>query len=87
MRKTYFGIQGILNNLQEGNIIFGRQDRLKRKVSGGNGELRPYAHLKSIHAKTEGKYLEKKVDQAIKRLIRADKGINFNSVSEESGRL
>jgi hypothetical protein len=29
--------QGILTNLQEGNIIFGRQDRIKRKVIAGNG--------------------------------------------------
>lgn len=41
-------------------------------------------HLKSIHEKRKANTLEK-VDQAIKRLIRANKGINFNSVSEESG--
>lgn len=42
------------------------------------------AHLKSIHAKRKANTLEK-VDTAIKRLIRAQKSINFNSVSEESG--
>jgi AcrR family transcriptional regulator len=42
------------------------------------------AHLKSIHEKRKANTLEK-VDQAIKILIRANKGINFNSVSEESG--
>lgn len=42
------------------------------------------AHLKSIHEKRKTNTLEK-VDQAIKRLIKANKGINFNSVSEESG--
>jgi hypothetical protein len=29
--------QGILNNIQSGNIIFGRQDRIKRKVGATNG--------------------------------------------------
>lgn len=29
--------QGILNNIQAGNIIFGRQDRIKRKVGALNG--------------------------------------------------
>lgn len=42
------------------------------------------AHLKSIHAQRKANTLER-VDQAIKRLIRANGGINFNSVSEESG--
>jgi hypothetical protein len=42
------------------------------------------AHLKSIHAKRKANTLEK-VDAAIKRLIRVQKSINFNSVSEESG--
>jgi hypothetical protein len=35
--KNLLRYQGILNNLQEGNIIFGRQDRIKRKVGAGNG--------------------------------------------------
>jgi hypothetical protein len=30
-------------------------------------------------------FKKEKVDQAIKRLLRANKSINFNSVSEESG--
>ncbi|XEC94044.1 DUF6262 family protein [Paenibacillus tarimensis] len=42
------------------------------------------AHLKSIHAKRKANTFEK-VDAAIKRLIRAQQSINFNSVSEESG--
>lgn len=42
------------------------------------------AHLKRIHAQRKASTLEK-VDQAIKRLLRANKSINFNSVSEESG--
>lgn len=42
------------------------------------------AHLKRIHAQRKANTLEK-VDQAIKRLLRANKSINFNSVSEESG--
>jgi len=45
--KNLLRYQGILTNLQEGNIIFGRQDRVK-------------------------------VDQAIKRLIRVKKSINFS---------
>lgn len=35
--KNLLRYHGILNNLQEGNIIFGRQDRIKRKVGAGNG--------------------------------------------------
>jgi hypothetical protein len=35
--KNLLRYRGILTNLQEGNIIFGRQDRVKRKVSAGNG--------------------------------------------------
>lgn len=35
--KNLLRYQGILTNLQEGNNIFGRQDRIKRKVSAGNG--------------------------------------------------
>lgn len=42
------------------------------------------AHLKSIHAQRKANTFEK-VEQAIKRLIRANEDINFNSVSEESG--
>lgn len=42
------------------------------------------AHLKSIHAQRKASTLEK-VDQAITRLLRVNKSINFNSVSEESG--
>lgn len=30
---------GILNNIREGNIIFGRQDRMKRKAGVRNGQL------------------------------------------------
>jgi hypothetical protein len=42
------------------------------------------AHLKSNHAQRKASTLEK-VDQAIKRLLRVNNSINFNSVSEESG--
>jgi len=42
------------------------------------------AHLKSIHAQRKANTAEK-VDQAIRRLIRANEDINFNSVSKESG--
>ncbi|MGM0884987.1 MAG: DUF6262 family protein [Bacillota bacterium] len=42
------------------------------------------AHLKSVHAKRKANTLDK-IDQAIKRLIRANQSINFNSISKESG--
>lgn len=42
------------------------------------------AHLKNIHTQRKANTAEK-VDQAIKRLIRAGESINFNSVSKESG--
>ncbi|MEH6980064.1 MULTISPECIES: DUF6262 family protein [Bacillus] len=41
-------------------------------------------HLKSIHAHRKAN-THQKVDEAIKRLIRANERINFNSVSNESG--
>lgn len=41
------------------------------------------AHLKSIHAKRKT-YTSQKVDEAIKRLIRANEKINFNSVASEA---
>lgn len=37
--KNLHRYQDILTNIQEGNIIFGRQDRIKRKVGVGNGSL------------------------------------------------
>lgn len=40
--------------------------------------------LKAIHAQRKADTYQK-VDQAIKRLIRANEKINFNSVSNESG--
>lgn len=40
-------------------------------------------HLKTIHASR--KALNKKVDEAVKRLIRANESINFNSVASEAG--
>lgn len=42
------------------------------------------AHLKAIHAKRKANTYQR-VDGAIKRLIRANKNINFNSVSSEAG--
>jgi SpoVK/Ycf46/Vps4 family AAA+-type ATPase len=42
------------------------------------------AHLKAIHAKRKANTYQR-VDEAIKRLIRANKNINFNSVSSEAG--
>ncbi|CAG9615122.1 hypothetical protein BACCIP111899_04358 [Bacillus rhizoplanae] len=36
-KKNLQRYQNILNTLQEGNIIFGRQDRMKRKVGVKNG--------------------------------------------------
>ncbi|PDX97199.1 DUF6262 family protein [Bacillus pseudomycoides] len=41
------------------------------------------AHLKVIHAKRKAN-THKKVDKAIKRLIKANEKINFNSVSSEA---
>ena len=40
-------------------------------------------HLKAIHAHRKAN-TQQKVDEAIKRLIRANEKINFNSVSNES---
>ncbi|WP_113882159.1 MULTISPECIES: DUF6262 family protein [Cytobacillus] len=42
------------------------------------------AHLKVIHAKRKANTYQK-VDEAIKRLIRANETVNFNSVSKEAG--
>ncbi|CAG9615121.1 hypothetical protein BACCIP111899_04357 [Bacillus rhizoplanae] len=42
------------------------------------------AHLKTIHAKRKANTYQK-VDEAIKRLLKANKKINFNSVSSEAG--
>lgn len=41
-------------------------------------------HLKQLHAERKNN-THKKVDEAVQRLIRANKDINFNSVSQESG--
>lgn len=41
-------------------------------------------HLKAIHAHRRAN-THQKVDEAIKRLIRANERINFNSVSSEAG--
>ncbi|MFJ8530889.1 DUF6262 family protein [Bacillus sp. NPDC094106] len=41
------------------------------------------AHLKAIHAKRKANTLQR-VDEAIKRLLKANKKINFNSVSNEA---
>ncbi|MCM3655454.1 DUF6262 family protein [Metabacillus litoralis] len=41
-------------------------------------------HLKAIHAKRKANTYQR-VDDAIKRLVRANENINFNSVSNESG--
>lgn len=42
------------------------------------------AHLKAVHAQRKANTY-KKVDEAIKRLIRANENINFNSISSEAG--
>ncbi|PLR76242.1 transposase [Bacillus sp. V3-13] len=42
------------------------------------------SHMKTIHAQRKANTYQK-VDEAIKRLIRANEKINFNSVSNESG--
>lgn len=42
------------------------------------------AHMKAIHTQRKANTYQK-VDEAIKRLIRANERINFNSVSNESG--
>lgn len=42
------------------------------------------AHMKNIHAQRKANTF-KKVDEAIERLIRANGGINFNSVANEAG--
>ncbi|MQR85914.1 transposase [Bacillus megaterium] len=42
------------------------------------------AHLKAIHTQRKANTY-KKVDEAIKRLIRINEKINFNSVSNEAG--
>ncbi|MCU9808652.1 DUF6262 family protein [Paraclostridium sp. AKS46] len=41
-------------------------------------------HLKELHSKRKT-MTQEKVDRAIQRLIKAQKSINFNSVSNESG--
>lgn len=41
-------------------------------------------HMKSIHAQRKANTYQK-VDEAIKRLLRANENINFNSVANESG--
>ncbi|MBB2483462.1 transposase [Bacillus sp. APMAM] len=41
-------------------------------------------HLKAIHAKRKAG-THQKVDEAIKRLLKANERINFNSVSSEAG--
>lgn len=41
-------------------------------------------HLKQLHAERKNN-THKKVDEAVQRLIRANKNINFNSISQESG--
>jgi DNA replication initiation complex subunit (GINS family) len=41
-------------------------------------------HLKAIHAQRKANTYQR-VDEAIKRLIRANENINFNSVSNEAG--
>lgn len=41
------------------------------------------AHLKAVHAQRKANTYQK-VDEAIKRLIRANENINFNSVSSEA---
>ncbi|WP_075312692.1 DUF6262 family protein [Bacillus wiedmannii] len=41
------------------------------------------AHLKAIHAKRKANTLQR-VDEAIKRLLKANEKINFNSVSNEA---
>ena len=41
-------------------------------------------HLKQLHAKRRAK-THKKVDEAIQRLLKLNKSINFNSVAQESG--
>lgn len=41
-------------------------------------------HLKQVHSVRKAE-TSKKVDEAIKRLIRANESINFNSVSNEAG--
>ena len=41
-------------------------------------------HLKKLHSKRKA-ITQEKVDKAIQRLIKAQKPINFNSVSSESG--
>lgn len=42
------------------------------------------AHLKAVHAQRKANTYQK-VDEAIKRLIRTNENINFNSVSSEVG--
>ena len=42
------------------------------------------AHMKTIHAQRKANTYQK-VDEAIKRLIRVNESINFNSISNESG--
>ncbi|MFJ8088299.1 DUF6262 family protein [Lysinibacillus sp. NPDC095746] len=42
------------------------------------------AHLKAVHALRKANTYQK-VDEAIKRLIRTNENINFNSVSSEAG--
>ncbi|MBB6448009.1 DUF6262 family protein [Bacillus benzoevorans] len=42
-----------------------------------------YAHLKAIHAKRK-ENTHQKIDEAIKRLLKANEKINFNSVSNEA---
>ncbi|WP_042678823.1 DUF6262 family protein [Anaerosalibacter massiliensis] len=41
-------------------------------------------HLKQLHAERRAN-TRKKVDEAIQRLIKANKAINFNSVAQEAG--
>jgi hypothetical protein len=51
--------QGILNNIQSGNIIFGRQDRIKRKVGATKANYDRAAHLKIIHAQRKAQIPQK----------------------------
>ena len=84
-QKNLDRLTSIYETIRKGNIVFGRMERIKGKQ--GVKHVSDYdrrAHLKQVHEARKAKTIQR-VDESIRRLVKAKDGINFNSVSTDSG--
>ena len=89
-QKNLERYQNIYDTIKGGGVIFEHPDRVKRKferkkrVGVKGAKFNREEQIRELHEKRK-QAIKNKVEEAIKRLTKSSKAINFNSVAEKAG--